>query len=50
MRKQTHSAVTEWPTDMQYGERDLLAEGCHITLVYELDTQPDHWLKEYFVL
>ena len=38
----THSIVIEWPADMQYDVRDLLAGGDLVTLVYKPDTQPTH--------
>ena len=38
----TQSIVIEWPTDLQYDERDILAGVDLITLVYKLDSQPAH--------
>ena len=38
----THANVIEWPNVMQYGERDLFADGDLITVVYKLGIQPAH--------
>ena len=42
--------MTEGPTDMQYGKKDLLAGMDPITLVYKLDTQPAYQQSDYLVL